>query len=487
MGKGQSDPVIMWFRRDLRLEDNPALTAAFATGCPVFCVYIHDEESTEIRREGGASRWWLDKSLRSLATQIQKRGGKLLLRRGKSAATLIQISEEIGAAGVFWNRRYAEPERAIDQTVKAELTDRCICAQSFNGSLLTEPWVFKTGSGGHYRVFSPYWRTVQAKYHAHEPLSAPPSFMAHELDSDDLTDWSLHPSNPDWSIGFDEMWTPGEDGAKKRLTEFIDGPISNYQNHRNRPDLSKGTSGLSPHLRFGEISPVTIWRAVQSKIESSNTTEKDAMVFLSEIAWREFSHVLLFHHPELAVQNYNASFQHMPWQEDPASLKAWQSGQTGYPIVDAGMRQLWQTGWMHNRVRMIVASFLTKHLMIHWTEGETWFWDTLVDACPAANAASWQWTAGSGADAAPYFRVFNPITQGEKFDETGEYVKKWCPELKGLPRKFLYAPWTAPKLVLQEAGVELGTNYPRPIVDHKEGRARALAAYETMKQKRDAA
>ena len=487
MIEGLSDPVIMWFRRDLRLEDNPALTAAVSSGCPVVCVYIHDDKTPGLKQDGAASLWWLDKSLRSLSENIASRGGKLLLRRGNSEKILLQIAKEVRAAGVFWNRRYGAAEISLDQDIKKKLTDRSICVQSFNGSLLTEPWVFKTGKGSHYRVFSPYWRTVQANYLPHPHIKAPKALATCDVRSENLDDWKLHPEKPDWSAGFSPIWTPGEQGARERLSDFLGGAVSNYCEHRNRPDVEQGTSGLSPHLRFGEISPVTIWRAAKARIEAGQADEKNAMVFLSEVAWREFSYVLLYHHPELAAQNYNPAFEHMPWVRNDGALRAWQTGQTGYPIVDAGMRQLWKTGWMHNRVRMIVASFLTKHLMIHWTEGEAWFWDTLVDACPAANAASWQWTAGSGADAAPYFRVFNPITQGEKFDETGEYVKKWCPELSRLPRKFLYSPWTAPELVLREAGVLLGSNYPYPIVDHKEGRARALAAYETMKQRRDAA
>lgn len=482
-----ADPVIVWFRRDLRLSDNPALYAAAHSGCPVICLYIHDPERENMRADGRASLWWLDKSLRSLKAQIEALGGSLILKRGDTKETLLNFVTEINASGVFWNRRYGEAERTLDADIKSELLNQTVAAQSFNGSLLTEPWTFKTGSGGHYKVFSPYWRAVQAQYKCPAPLPAPKSLAAHSISSDELDDWGLHPYNPDWSKGFNDLWSPGETSAHDRLHVFLDAPINAYKDDRNRPDLEHGTSGLSPHLRFGEISPVTVWRATQARIEQGKIDEKNAMTFLSEVAWREFAYVLLFHHPSLANENYNKNFENMPWKSDEKNLRAWQTGQTGYPIVDAGMRQLWATGWMHNRVRMIVASFLTKHLLIHWRAGEDWFWDTLVDACPAANAASWQWTAGSGADAAPYFRVFNPITQGEKFDETGAYVKKWCPELARLPRKFLYSPWNAPELVLKEAGVELGDNYPRPIIDHKEGRERALKAYEVMKERRDAA
>ena len=487
MTKNQNKPVIMWFRRDLRLADNPALQAASSSGCPVICVYIHDTDTSQLRPDGGASLWWLDKSLRALARDIGARGGKLILRSGSVKTQILDIVKDSGAAGVYWNRRYGKAERDLDGDIKACLIKDGVHAESFNGSLLSEPWAYKTGSGGHYKVFSPYWRAVQADYAPHPRLGSPEQLFDSDLKTESVDDWALHPSSPDWSAGFDPIWQPGEAGAQARLDAFLDGPVQSYPDDRNRPDLENGTSRLSPHLRFGEISPVTIWRTTLHLIEQGSIQEKPAMKFLSEIAWREFSYVLLYHHPELADENYNDSFQHMPWRDDAAALRAWQKGETGYPIVDAGMRELWTTGWMHNRVRMIVASFLTKHLLIHWSEGEKWFWDTLLDACPASNAASWQWTAGSGADAAPYFRVFNPITQGEKFDETGEYVKKWCSELKRLPRKFLYAPWTAPELVLREAGVELGNQYPLPIVEHKKGRERALGAYETMKERRDAA
>ena len=480
-------PVLVWFRRDLRLADNPALHAAAQHGGSIVCVYIHDDGSDGLRQEGGASLWWLNRSLAELSQQIDARGGSLTLRRGGAKAIILDIAEEIGASHVFWNRRYGKAERELDADIKSAIADRDIEAESFNGCLLTEPWVIKTGSGGHYKVFTPYWRAVQACYAPHERYKAPKNFASPDIASDELSDWGFHPSDPDWSTGFDAPWSPGEKAALERLDKFLSGPVDTYKSDRNRPDLENGTSGLSPHLRFGEISPVTIWRIVSDRIEAGDIDEANAMTFLSEVAWREFSYVLLYHYPDLAWENYNPAFQHMPWREDASALKAWQKGQTGYPIVDAGMRQLWATGWMHNRVRMIVASFLTKHLLIHWSDGEDWFWDTLVDACPGSNAASWQWTAGSGADAAPYFRVFNPITQGEKFDETGDYVRKWCPELAELPQKYLYSPWEAPADVLEEAGVKLGETYPKPIVEHKEGRERALSAYETMKERRDAA
>ena len=477
----------MWFRRDLRLADNPALAAAAgASNGEVVCVYI-GEDQPKGRALGGASNWWLDKTLRALQAEIEARGGQLVLRRGRAQAVIDALISETGASAVYWNRRYDEPGRTIDTDLKAHLRDQHIQAKSYNGTLLTEPWTQTTGSGGYYKVFSPYWRSVQASYQGAPAAERPSHFAALKLASDDLDNWALHPSRPDWATGFNGPWEPGEAGAVKRLFDFLDGPVSGYQGARNRPDVETGTSGLSPHLAFGEISPAQIWRATQSQLTADSSNEKGVQTFLSEVAWRDFAYVLLFHNPALATENFKPDFDLMPWRDDEARLKAWQLGQTGYPIIDAGMRQLWHTGWMHNRVRMLVASFLTKHLLIHWRYGEAWFWDTLVDADPASNSASWQWVAGSGADATPYFRIFNPITQGEKFDETGDYVRKWCPELAHLPRKYLYQPWEAGPLILKEAGVMLGETYPSPIVDHKRSRERALAAYTTLKERRDAA
>lgn len=480
-------PAIMWFRRDLRLSDNPALAAAISTaGSRVICVYIR-ETNDSLREMGGASKWWLDKSLRSLSADIAALGGRLILRTGDANPELKAIQDETGAQAVFWNRRYDLAGREIDAAIKSDFKAADISVESFNGSVLTEPWTQSTGSGGYYKVYSPYWRAIQANYECPAPAERPTDLVDPAIDSEPLGDWQLHPSHPDWSKGFDPVWTPGERGAIEKLESFLSGPVNDYGADRNRPDLEDGTSALSPHLAFGEMSPAQIWRATTSRMAAGEVDEKNGRKFLSEVAWRDFSYVLLFHNPDLATENYKSDFDLMPWQDDDALLKAWQTGRTGYPIVDAGMRQLWHTGWMHNRVRMIVASFLTKHLLIHWRRGEDWFWDTLVDADPASNSASWQWTAGSGADAAPYFRIFNPITQGEKFDETGDYVRKWCPELARLPRKYLYQPWEAGPLILREAGITLGKTYPKPIVDHKVGRERALAAYETLKERRDAA
>nr|WP_324612787.1 deoxyribodipyrimidine photo-lyase [Henriciella litoralis] len=478
-------PVIVWFRNDLRLNDHAALAAAMERGGDIYPVYIL-EDGANLRARGGASKWWLDKSLKSLRSDISEKGGKLICRCGDARKIIPELVDEIGAGAVYWGRRYGKPEREIDSSIKSALTDDGIEAKSFNTCLLTEPWSYETTSGGYYKVFTPYWKSVKATYSAPSPFSTPESFSGAGIDGDRIEDWGLHPENPDWSEGFSDLWQPGEAGAKERLSDFLDDGLRSYKTARDRPDISNGTSGLSPHLAHGEISPAQIWRSVTGRINRGLKEDDSAWTFLSEVVWREFSYVLYYHNPDFGWENYNKKFDEMPWRKNKSALEAWQDGQTGYPIVDAGLRQLWHTGWMHNRVRMIVASLLTKHLLIHWRDGETWFWDTLVDADPASNAAGWQWTAGSGADASPYFRIFNPITQGQKFDETGKYVRKWCPELKDLPGKYLHAPWEAPSDVLEKAGVKLGDTYPKPIIKHAEGRQKALDAWDTLKEKQDA-
>ena len=477
-------PALVWLRNDLRLTDNPALFAAVETGRPVICAYILETPEKGQRALGRAAAWWLDKSLRRLADDIAARGGQLVLRRGKAAEALDRLVQDTGAEAVYWNRRYEGGGRDVDAAIKSSLKARGIEVDSFNGALLTEPWTVKTGSGGYYKVFTPYWKAIRANYTAPDPVPAPDRLAGQGVHSDDIDGWQLHPVDPDWSTGFDPVWTPGEAGAQARLARWLETGLATYEARRNRPDFETGTSGLSPHLRWGEIGPAQVWRAVKHKIETEDTDLDSAWAFLSEIVWREFAYVLLYHNPDLAEENYNPDFRLMPWRDSDADYRAWTGGQTGFPIVDAGMRQLWAIGWMHNRVRMIVGSLLTKHLLLPWQWGEDWFWDTLVDADPASNSASWQWVAGSGADAAPYFRVFNPITQGQKFDPSGAYVRNWCPELAGLPDKYLHAPWTAPDAVLRQAGIRLGETYPRPVIEHAEGRKRALDAYDTLKERR---
>ncbi len=475
-------PAVLWFREDLRLADNPALDMAVRSGRPLICLYILETGESAPRPLGGASRWWLNRSLAELSASLEAIGGTLVLRSGPAEEILLDLVRETGAEAVFWNRRYGLPERATDAAIKKALKDKGIDCQSFNGRLLVEPWELKTGAGGWYKVFTPFWRALQAHYKAPPPLPSPMRINTAPADGDELAAWKLHPEKPDWSGGLAETWEPGERGAHTRLNAFLDGPVSRYAETRNLPGELDGTSRLSPHLRFGEIGPAQIWRAVQARLEANKADENSARVFLSEIAWREFSYTLLYFNPDLATANYNANFNRMGWRQNKADYTAWCRGQTGYPIVDAGMRELWHTGWMHNRVRMIVASLLTKHLLIPWQKGEDWFWDTLVDADPASNPASWQWTAGSGADAAPYFRVFNPISQGQKFDAAGDYVRRWCPELSRLPDKYIHAPFDADAQTLGKAGVKLGTNYPKPIVEHAAGRQRALDAYKALKE-----
>ena len=480
-------PVIVWFRQDFRLHDNPALHAAAATMQPVLCVYIHDEASEGLRPLGAASRWWLHHSLAALSAALQNLGARLDVLAGPAAQVLAGLVAECGATSVFWNRRYGGAEIALDTQIKAQLLANNVEARSFNSHLLIEPWDIRNKTGGEFKVFTPFWKACKAQRNWPGPLPAPKTLVApqafHNLHAATLEALNLLPRQPDWSGGLQAFWQPGEAAALARFKRFLAQGLQNYGADRNRPDLPN-TSSLSPHLRFGEISPRQLVQSVETAAAEGSVTRADADKFLSEIGWREFAYHLLYHHPDLATRNFSARFDAFPWLEpDPAMLKAWRRGQTGYPIVDAGMRQLWQTGYMHNRVRMITASFLIKHLLIDWRVGEAWFWDTLCDADPANNAASWQWVAGSGADAAPYFRIFNPVLQGEKFDPKGDYVRSFVPELGRLPNAFLHKPWEAPPAVLQHAGITLGKTYPAPIVDHAKARLRALAAFAMIAAK----
>lgn len=468
-------PAIVWFRRDLRLGDNPALIAAIESGRPLILLYI--DETDRARQWGEAKKVWLHHSLSSLECSIQEKGGALIRRHGPAEVVLDTIIQETGARAVYWNRRYDADSIERDSNIKASLKTRGLQISTFNGALLSEPWEIETQSGGYYKVFTPYWRAatqiIGPRMAANPPLPTPDTLECYtgSLESDVL---DYLPKDLDWDDVVMDGWCVGEEGAAQRLTAFLESAVEDYSDERNIPSNTSGTSRLSPHLAAGEISPRQIWHAAR---ESGKNVDK----FLSEIGWREFSYVLLYHNPKLASENYKADFNKFKWQDDEGLLLAWQKGQTGYPFVDAGLRELWLTGWMHNRVRMVVASFLIKHLLIDWRQGEEWFWDTLLEADPASNAASWQWVAGSGADAAPYFRIFNPFGQGEKFDKAGEYVREFVPELKGLPDKYIHQPWTAPKEVLKKAGVELGTTYPKPIIDHKFARERALEAYKATK------
>jgi len=480
-------PVLVWFRDDLRLTDNPALTAAVASGRPVVAVYVLDDDP-RLRPLGGANCWWLHHSLASLGASFVARGGALHLFRGRAETLILELATMIGAAGVTWNRRYGAAERAIDAAIKARLAAIGCPAQSFNGALLHEPFALRTAIGGSFKVFTPFWKAARASgpsapvSPAPARIATPPLPAAFLERAMTLKALELHPSKPDWSGGLAARFVPGEAGALERLDRFLDGPLAGYADQRDRPDRPS-TSCLSPHLRFGEISPRSVYSAAVFAADQAcpGASNRDVDKFLSELGWREFSYHLLYHSPDLATVNVQRRFDAFPWRPDAALLRAWQQGQTGYPLVDAGMRELWQTGFMHNRLRMVVASFLIKHLLQDWRLGEAWFWDTLVDADAASNAASWQWVAGSGADAAPYFRIFNPVAQGEKFDPSGDYVRTFVPELSGLSASHIHRPWAAQPTILAAAGVILGKTYPRPIVDHDAARARALAAFASLK------
>jgi deoxyribodipyrimidine photo-lyase len=474
--------LIVWFRDDLRLSDHPALHAATESGAPLICLYVLDEDSSPPRPPhgrpiGSASRWWLAQSLRSLQGSLTARGQSLILRRGPAAKVIADLAHEVRASAVHWIEIDVPGKAAAEREVAAALDSIGVASRGFPSDLLVRPASLRNKEGRGLRVFTPFWKRVLSLGDPPQPLPAPKTLKAGpRVATDDLASWNLEPTRPDWAFGLRETWTPGEAAAQERLKDFLDNDIAGYASLRDRPDRD-GTSKLSPHLRFGEISPRQVWHTASFTAARKPAVSGGVGKFLSELGWREFSRHLLFDHPQLAERNLQSSFDAFPWRSDPKALRAWQRGLTGYPIVDAGMRELWHTGIMHNRVRMVVASFLVKHLLIDWRDGETWFWDTLVDADPGSNPASWQWVAGSGADAAPYFRVFNPILQGEKFDPDGAYVSKWVPELARLPAKLIHQPWEATPMELAAAGITLGETYPEPIVDHKAARARALAAY----------
>jgi deoxyribodipyrimidine photo-lyase len=474
--------TIVWFRQDLRLADNPALAAAVAAG-PVIPAYLHVPEEDGHWAPGGAARWWLHQSLQRLDEDLRRLGSRLCLLAGRdSLALLLGLARDCGATGVVWNRRYEPGAIARDRAIKQALRDAGLTASSHNGALLREPWEVTSQTGGPLQVFTPFWRRCLALGDPPEPLPAPRALTAPALWPEDnaLADLALLP-RIDWTRGLADAWQPGREGALRQLATFLQHAFADYTEQRNRPDLS-GTSRLSPHLHFGEIGPREVWQA--TRLHGLAHGEADrwrSSQFVTELGWREFAYHLLYHFPHTPEQPLREKYAQFPWKTDAAGLRAWQRGRTGYPIVDAGLRELWTTGWMHNRVRMITASFLVKDLLLPWTDGARWFWDTLVDADLASNTLGWQWAAGCGADAAPYFRIFNPILQGQKFDPDGQYVRRWVPELARLPTEWLHEPWNAPPATLQKAGIQLGATYPRPIVDHNAARQAALAALATLK------
>lgn len=473
--------TIVWLRHDLRLADNPALHAACQAG-DVLILYIHDEPS--MRSLGAASKVWLHHALTNLEKSLQNKGGNLHLTSGQAKSVLTGLIAEYGITDVYWNRAYSPNEVARDKDLKTFLKEKNIGVKSFKANLLFEPWEVRTQTDGFYKVFTPFWKNATAKGEPDSPLPAPEKISAIASEGAELNILDLLPTQPNWATGFTQAADISEQGAHDRLDYFIQNGLAGYKDKRNNAD-EEHTSRLSPYLAFGQISPRQIWRKVRIAEQKNDLPEKDVTHFFSELGWREFSYSLLHYLPDLKEQPIQEAFAAYPWADDDKALKRWQQGQTGYPIVDAGMRELWATGFMHNRVRMIVASFLIKHLRLHWHHGERWFWDCLVDADVANNSASWQWVAGCGADAAPYFRIFNPITQGQKFDSSGDYVRKWVPELKNLPTSAIHEPWSAKKDVLNTAGVTLGLTYPHPMVDHFQARKEALAGYEKVKKTKE--
>lgn len=475
---------IVWFRQDLRLADQPALTAAAQQGEPIIPVYIWETSEKKSGVPGAASRWWLHQSLQQLQKSLAAKGGRLIVRKGQALLVLIELARECHAKQIYWNRCYEPQIRKRDASVLRGLKKDGLRVETFKAQLLHEPDEVKNKAGQPFKVFTPFYRYYLSLEEPSRALPVPrklrwPRKWPHSMNIRQL---QLEPK-VDWAIGLRNSWKPGEAGAKRRLDRFVENKIALYSDHRDRPDL-EGTSRLSPHLHFGEISPRSLWQSViaATRIQRKRVVSGGAEEFLRQVVWREFASHLLHHFPDTTSQPLRKEFAHFGWSKSKTNLLAWQKGQTGYPIVDAGMRELWHTGWMHNRVRLIVASFLVKDLLIHWREGERWFWDTLVDADLANNILGWQWTAGCGADAAPFFRVFNPVTQGRKFDPNGDYVRHWIPELSRLPTQWIHAPWMASRETMSSLKIKLGTDYPHPIVQHDAARKRALAAFKKLRK-----
>ena len=480
-----ADPVIVWFDGDLRCSDHAALSAACASGAPVVPVFAWCPDDAGDWAPGAASRLWLHHALARLSRALEARGSRLLLATGENAPRLLtELARTLGARAVYWNRRYEAHAVATAQTLRESLQRIDVESHEFKGNLLVEPTMLATREGRPYRVFTPFWRRWLAQIDASPPLPAPtriraPSRWPHSLVLDDL---ALLP-RAGWGDGIGNAWNLAGSTAQDFLHSFVDGEIEHYVRRRDTP-AEDGVSRLSPFLHFGELSAREAWLAACDAARGAGLLSpgESAHAWLRQLAWREFAHHLLWHFPHTVQAPLRAEFAAFPWRDDAGYLRAWQRGRCGYPLVDAGMRELWQTGWMHNRVRMVAASFLVKHLRQPWQHGARWFWDTLVDADLANNTLGWQWVAGCGADAAPFFRIFNPVTQGTRFDARGRYVRRWVPELARLPDNWLQRPWAAPAAVLEEAGVRLGETYPRPLVDHDTARAEALAAYRYMRE-----
>ena len=477
--------TLLWFRRDLRLQDNPALVSAIKRGVVVPLFIWNDciESSNGI---GEMSRVWLRHSLEQLSLSLGRIGARLIIRKGDYLRVLREMLLETGADEIYWNRILEPNAMAVGNQVREALENAGFACKVFDNQSLLKPWLLLNQQGEPYRVFTPFWKKAKQEIRVSEPLQAPQRFVVPIFWPGSAPLRDLSPINEADEARLNlGKWQPGEEGAANLLQTFLSSNIDSYDSDRDRPDLDT-TSRLSPHLHFGEITPRQVLSAMlhHAEVEHPDKLSEAASVFYNQLGWREFAQYLLFHFPCTVDQPLRQEFEQMSWVSDPEGLEAWKTGMTGYPIVDAGMRQLMRTGWMHNRVRMIVASFLTKDLLIHWKEGAHWFYQNLVDADLANNTLGWQWTAGCGADAAPYFRIFNPVIQGKSFDPDGEYVHKWVPELSALPAKHIHAPWDAPQSVLDKAGIILGQHYPERIVEHEDARRRALAAYDRMRLER---
>jgi deoxyribodipyrimidine photo-lyase len=472
-----SGTIIVWFRRDLRLNDNLALSCARKDGIRLIPVYVHSPGEEDPWRPGAASRWWLHHSLQSLDGGLQALGLQLLILRGDTLSMLMLLSQRNGAEAVYWNRLYDPATVRRDARIKTGLESVGVRTRSFPGYLLREPWEVMTDAETPYKVFTPYSRASFRLEAPPKPVRPPrpTGSSTNDIEGDDLDSLRLLPKVR-WDAGLYDYWQPGEAGAWRHAEAFIGSHLADYGDARDRPD-KEGVSRLSPHLHFGEISPRALWHAVVEALARKNR-EDAVYAYLRQLLWRDFAHQLLFHFPEITERNFKPNFDAFPWQDDSPLSEAWTRGETGVPLVDAGMRELWHTGFMHNRVRMNVASFLTRNARVHWRVGARWFWDTLVDANLANNTMGWQWIAGSGPDAAPYFRMFNPVSQGRRFDPQGDYIRRWIPALSALPNRYIHSPWTAPDYVLREAGVRLGGNYPEPVLDLKSSREQALEAYK---------
>lgn len=475
----EQNPTIMLFREDLRIQDNIALTSAVERGSKILCLFVDDEKSLFAR--GSAQKWWLHHSLKALEHELQnKMGCPLNIKSGSTQEILHSVIAACQADQVFWSRRYAPHQTATDKELKASLEKIGVKVVSCKGRLLAEPWE-TLNDGNPYRVFTPFWKRMRAHVPIDQPLPAPKSAHGMKLPTSlSIEDLRLLHSNSELCASFHANWQPGEAGASQRLEQFFVNGACNYSKGRDFPSLSSVTR-LSPHIQMGDISPRQILFEATRQFELGRIDDKNYTKFYSELAWREFSYSLLYHFPSVTDEEFRPAFKYFPWQDNRAGQLAWESGQTGYPIVDAGMRELRQTGYMHNRIRMVTASFLTKHLLIDWRVGMKHFWDLLLDADIASNTLSWQWVTGCGADAAPYFRIFNPILQARKFDPDGDYIRRWIPELSQLPTSHLADPWLAPTDILEDAGVRLGETYPYPIVDHAFARVRAMDAYRSLK------